>query len=431
MLCMLNIPAYLTLSDLINFVQPCDSISEIKIIRDSTPNRYMALFQFTSYRKTMAFYAKFNGVEFSSFETDKCNLVFVERIETTSEETGGSLPKDNLLELPTCAVCLERLDDSIVTVLCNHSFHAQCLQKWQDTTCPVCRHNQIPDEVDTPKCSDCSKSHDLWMCLICGNIGCGRYEEAHAYRHFETTGHTFTLQVGGNLVWDYAGDNYVHRIIQNANDGKLVEVQSGRNENDVSFLNIKITLNLIYFQKQSDKVDEIQLEYSNMLAQQLDKQRNFFEDKIKAMEDSMNSFRDGMVLEMNGLRSELDDARSEIKKLTTNLQSTKSAKEGLEVKLANANAKIQKLQQELTEEQQMSEMVRKDKDVLLKQKEDLVWKNNIEIKDLREQLHDLMMHFDAKAKIEGGETLTQEELESASVALLPPPPQKHKKKKKK
>ena len=71
------------------------------------------------------------------------------------------------------------------------------------------------------------------MCLICGNIGCGRYVEAHAYRHFETTGHTFTLQVGGNLVWDYAGDNYVHRIVQNANDGKLVEIQAGRDQSEV------------------------------------------------------------------------------------------------------------------------------------------------------------------------------------------------------
>lgn len=76
------------------------------------------------------------------------------------------------------------------------------------------------------------------MCLICGNVGCGRYAEAHAYKfdfpyrhskinhwheftysHYEKTSHIFTLQIGGKLVWDYAGDNYVHRLIENSTDG--------------------------------------------------------------------------------------------------------------------------------------------------------------------------------------------------------------------
>lgn len=39
-------------------------------------------------------------------------------------------------ELPTCAVCLERMDESvdgILTILCNHSFHGNCLIKWGDS----------------------------------------------------------------------------------------------------------------------------------------------------------------------------------------------------------------------------------------------------------------------------------------------------------
>lgn len=63
------------------------------------------------------------------------------------------------------------------------------------------------------------------MCLICGNIGCGRYAGAHAYIHFEMTSHTFTKSLGQDLVWDYAGDNFVHRLIQGSIDGKMVELQ--------------------------------------------------------------------------------------------------------------------------------------------------------------------------------------------------------------
>jgi BRCA1-associated protein len=31
------------------------------------------------------------------------------------------------------------------------------------------------------------------------------------------------MQLGNNRVWDYAGDNFVHRLLQNKGDGKLVE----------------------------------------------------------------------------------------------------------------------------------------------------------------------------------------------------------------
>lgn len=41
--------------------------------------------------------------------------------------------------------------------------------------------------------------------------------------HFVETQHTYAMQLGNNRVWDYAGDNYVHRLIQNKADGKLVE----------------------------------------------------------------------------------------------------------------------------------------------------------------------------------------------------------------
>ena len=32
------------------------------------------------------------------------------------------------------------------------------------------------------------------------------------------------MQVGSNRVWDYVGDNFVHRLVQNKTDGKLVEL---------------------------------------------------------------------------------------------------------------------------------------------------------------------------------------------------------------
>ena len=50
---------------------------------------------------------------------------------------GACLPVPGLTELPTCHICLERMDESvdgILTILCNHSFHGNCLDQWSDTT---------------------------------------------------------------------------------------------------------------------------------------------------------------------------------------------------------------------------------------------------------------------------------------------------------
>lgn len=49
MLCMIGVPSYLTCSELISFVEPGDNISEMKIVRESTPNQYMVILKFKTY----------------------------------------------------------------------------------------------------------------------------------------------------------------------------------------------------------------------------------------------------------------------------------------------------------------------------------------------------------------------------------------------
>ena len=51
------------------------------------------------------------------------------------------------------------------------------------------------------------------------------------------------MELGSNRVWDYAGDNYVHRLVQNKADGKLVEVDERSNnvqEEKIDALNLEV-----------------------------------------------------------------------------------------------------------------------------------------------------------------------------------------------
>ncbi|XP_039360723.1 BRCA1-associated protein isoform X1 [Mauremys reevesii] len=159
MLCILTVPATMTSHDLMKFVASFyEVIEHMKIIRDSTPNQYMVLIKFSTQADADSFYMACNGRQFNSIEEDVCQLVYVERAEVFKSEDGASLPVMDLTELPKCTVCLERMDESvngILTTVCNHSFHSQCLQRWEDTTCPVCRYCQTPEPVEENKCFEC------------------------------------------------------------------------------------------------------------------------------------------------------------------------------------------------------------------------------------------------------------------------------------
>jgi BRCA1-associated protein len=188
-------------------------------------------------------------------QPEKCQVVYVESVEfnpiiispyTFPFTQQAENYEDDLL--PTCPVCLEPMDENttgLLTILCQHTFHCHCLSKWGDGSCPVCRYSQKPHKSietetiqtdnnttlvgntnDENECATCQSTEHLWVCLICGNVGCGRYENAHAYEHYRQTDHLYSLEIETQRVWDYAGDGYVHRLIQNAVDGKLIELPS-------------------------------------------------------------------------------------------------------------------------------------------------------------------------------------------------------------
>ena len=65
-------------------------------------------------------------------------------------------------------------------------------------------------------------------------------------RHFQETQHTYAMELGNNKVWDYVGDNYVHRLIQNKSDGKLVQVdESGHPVQDEKLDSLNLEVNII------------------------------------------------------------------------------------------------------------------------------------------------------------------------------------------
>ncbi|KAL4943052.1 hypothetical protein BDV06DRAFT_148853 [Aspergillus oleicola] len=327
-LCVLAVPSYMSASDLLGFVGEAtmDDVSHFRMIRTARANRYMVLMKFRSGKKAREWQKEWNGKVFNSMEPETCHVVFVKSVEiqgvdpaaeseshsttpaqrpslaATSQPSSSNIapatlstkplapPTPSLIELPTCPVCLERMDEitGLLTIICQHVFHCTCLQKWKGSGCPVCRYTQddfrktsqaLPFDENNAEaeCSVCHSDVNLWVCLICGNVGCGRYDSAHAFAHYTQTSHVFAMDLSTQRVWDYVGDAYVHRIIQSKTDGKLVELPAADN----SALDPPDWTDAV----PREKLENMSVEYTHLLTSQLESQRAYFEGILERAVD--------------------------------------------------------------------------------------------------------------------------------------------------
>ncbi|KAF9810668.1 hypothetical protein SFRURICE_021121 [Spodoptera frugiperda] len=134
-LCLLSVPGALGAPDLLAFAAACQQdIAHVRVLRDGSPDHYMALFTFRTSDAAREFHETFDGVPYSSLEPNAlCHMAWVSRVEWARDGT----PPPSHTELPTCPVCLgmlctpERMDESVAGVLsvqCAHAFHAECLR---------------------------------------------------------------------------------------------------------------------------------------------------------------------------------------------------------------------------------------------------------------------------------------------------------------
>ncbi|XKL64318.1 hypothetical protein PGB90_004404 [Kerria lacca] len=410
--CILAVPATMTCHDLLTYTAAYhNNVQHIRIIRDGSVNQYMALIYFRTKEATTEFYRTYNGAPFNSLEPEYvCQLVFVSKVEILNEAEGAWNPPLGHTELPTCPVCLERMDESvdgILTILCNHSFHSNCLVKWGDSSCPVCRYVQTPEVVAENKCFECHSSESLWICLICGHVGCGRYVQGHAQKHYTDTSHCYSMQLGNNRVWDYVSDNFVHRLLQNKADGKLVEGPSPEKHNPGQPTDM------------DEKLDSVQLEYTYLLTSQLESQRNYYEEMLSRLQEEAKL---GSVSIQESARKAITE-KCELEAKVSRLNRDKQL---LDKKIHQLSLKLTQTQSELSDEKQlcvalqMNQVTWQNKFNALENEFKEYKKNKeLELTELKEQLRDVMFYFEAQKKI--AESSDREEIAEGTIVIAESP----------
>jgi BRCA1-associated protein len=475
-LCIPAIPSYLSPSDFLGFVGEKwrGDVSHYRMVMTSRMNRYMVLMKFRDNGRAKEWRREFDGKVFNSMEAEICHVTFIKSItiETPGQQRGNlhdgnsepfpsspsgvvnSLkpfppPTPSLIELPTCPVCLERMDDTtgLMTILCQHVFHCTCLQTWKGSGCPVCRAtnpspNHGPDNPYSQPfgsgvsnlCSVCDTTSDLWICLICGNVGCGRYKGGHAKEHWKETAHSFSLELETQHVWDYAGDMWVHRLIRDKGDGKVVELPSndassrrrlqasggGTGEGGAAAAEDEDFV-------PRAKLDRIGIEYTHLLTSQLESQRIYFEEMVNKAADKAAkaaAAAETVTAQAQEAMRELSVLKSEHQTLKTETLPSLDKDVSRERSRAAKSADLARnLGKALQEEKKVSEglmgrieHVNKELEGMRKQIESLRAENE----ELRETNRDLTMFISGQEKLKELEMegkIEQGELEDGKVSL--------------
>jgi BRCA1-associated protein len=301
LVCLLAVPGHYTYDDICRFMRAhLRHALQVRVLRDQRPDRLVVAIKFASQQSSDDFFRETNGARFNEVEPERCKVAFLSSVEFVEPTRAGAaelFQSVNQHEMPTCPVCLERLEESvsgILITLCNHSFHCSCLSQWKgsETSCPVCRYTlRMTPDAHASRCDECDTTDALWICLICGHVGCSRYRRGHASDHFRQTGHIYSLELDSQRVWDYGGDGYVHRLIQNKTDGKVghsfvycffclidirkvVELPSPMQSTDF---------------REPEKIHKIVTEYNFLLLSQLEAQRSYYEELLQKARSEQGS----------------------------------------------------------------------------------------------------------------------------------------------
>ena len=302
-------------------------------------------------------------------------------------------------------------DSAIFTTVCNHTFHMHCLLQWEDAPCPVCRFDHAGLNETLSQCHICRSTDRVYVCLICGvascshgtkvfnegidndqgyqsdlgnpmkekvnksrdsllemsaNTDCGVYSKdsadssgfdalssGHAKQHYDETLHAYAVDTTTQHVWDFAGQGFVHRLIQNV-DGKIVEVSDPANTTSQERSLVPGLTDAEEGEIIHRKLEGYANEYNNLLKDQLEQQRRYFEGvlhqikrehEVNAVARSPAALIIALKQDLHQLQQRTQTLDKKSSKVSENVAFLKNMNESLEANKEPMQKEIKTLQQ--------------------------------------------------------------------------------------
>ncbi|RAL13606.1 ubiquitin-specific protease UBP14 [Aspergillus homomorphus CBS 101889] len=109
------------------------------------------------------------------------------------------------------------------------------VKAWEQEFVPcehtLCIDQSSPRQLESQElaqCSMCNLKENLWLCLECGNLGCGRSQfggvggHSHGLAHFETTSHAIAVKLG-SITAEGSADIFCYRCNEERIDPHLAQ----------------------------------------------------------------------------------------------------------------------------------------------------------------------------------------------------------------
>eukprot|EP00929_Paragymnodinium_shiwhaense_P114424 TRINITY_DN82813_c0_g1_i1.p1 TRINITY_DN82813_c0_g1~~TRINITY_DN82813_c0_g1_i1.p1 ORF type:complete len:724 (-),score=181.17 TRINITY_DN82813_c0_g1_i1:260-2431(-) len=304
-----------------------------------------------------------------------CYLVFLEVVvyvtlvtellppaEDSESPTAFRLSQDvptAAYELPACPLCLERLDVSGTGMVTHNQGWLSTLAYPPASCCRACAaisaafaggrargdgaetaadHSPLLAPAPLAVCETCLKQEEIWVCLICGHLGCGRYAAGHAKDHALAEKHRFCFQLATGRIWDYHGDVFVHRrLVQMAAAGGLFEVAlpAPAEETEASSPDRGPKPHM-----QPGPESDLAMELDAILASQLDHQRSLYEEQLLEQAE-----RQAQALARG--RSLLEEEEAARERIQREIAEAEKRRHGLERQLAGAKKSCSQAEEQL------------------------------------------------------------------------------------
>lgn len=224
------------------------------------------------------------------------------------------------------------------------------------------------------------------------------------------------MDIATQHIWDYVSDEYVHRLIQDKSDGKLVELPSSTASRGTEIESEPVP---------QDKLENMSVEYTHLLTSQLDSQRLYFEEQVeRAVDKAAKATSAAEQAAENAVKaaSRLDALQESNHRITSDtLPSMERDKDRSEKRAERFETMARKMEKEWREKEVINESLMDRIAHLEKQMHDLTLRNS----DLEEQNRDLSFFISGTEKLKD----RGEEVQEGSVSVPDPPPTSKKKKK--
>lgn len=270
----------------------------------------------------------------------------------------------------------------------------------QDSPCPVCRYDHAGLNETLSQCHICGTTDNIYICLICGVASCWNHHNSshehddegatksyhthstittpttpHASHHYTETHHAYALDTQTQHVWDFAGRGYVHRLLYNEDDGKIVEINDPEGTTSHGMRSLVPPEGWSLEEGEEGeavyrKLQEFSEQYSTVLKNQLEHQRMYYEGILEGVRRGEGTDKTKITKRTGDNRSNGVSSTSNYSSATNLIAALKQNRNQLQQRNATLKAKYEKVVENISFLKNLNESLEANKEPMRKQIDD-------------------------------------------------------------